>query len=170
MKFNEENIFKFEASPIFWRSKAAQLKHAAAILEPSYENWKKNISQLIMSIENLDFNYFETNTTSIYLALLGFSIECLMKGIIIKNNPDLISNGKLSREITNHNLINLASKWDINLSKQEKTFCNTAIRAMVIDFRYPINKVMEEKKGYSVGGPNINIVFNDLYLRLYKMI
>lgn len=47
------------------------------------------------------------SSRSIFL-LMGFSLENLIKGMLIFDKPDLVNEGKLNDEINNHNLQFLA--------------------------------------------------------------
>jgi len=166
----EEAFYKLKASPIFWREKAESLKYAAGILWPTIEKQHHDIQNSIENNTKIDFKAIGPEIFPIYLAMLGFSIECLFKALIIRDNPEYVTNGKLSKKITNHNLIELAKTAGITLSSNELIFCKQAYENMLIDFRYPIGKEVKPLNySFSFGG-NCSEVFNVLYERIYPTV
>lgn len=161
----EDIVFKVKAKPIFWKKKAEELKFVVDTLWPLHENR----FQLIMdNLGKKEFEYssLEPDTFSICLALMGYSIEVLLKGIIIKNNPQFVSNGKMSGKLKTHDLDYLAKVANITLSKNEKIFFEQAHQAILIDSRYPIPSKKEElSSSMTIGGNCIEEHLN-LYNRL----
>ncbi|MBK7816420.1 MAG: DUF262 domain-containing protein [Sphingobacteriaceae bacterium] len=93
------------------------------------------------------------NIISIPLSLMGFSIECLLKALIVRDNPSFIANGILARKLRSHDLIKLAKTAKVNLSRDEEVFCTQAIRAMTIDSRYPTGlSASDEQTSMDFGG------------------
>src|SRR5690554_2304154 len=112
----DDSVFKVLASPYFWRQKAEELKYASEILWPYAERRADKAYQQVKEKMSLDLKTLEPDTFSIFMSLLGYSIEALFKGVIIRDNPSYVSNGKLSSKLTHHNLIELAKLGKIELS------------------------------------------------------
>ena len=167
IKKQDELVYKVKASPFFWRQKVEELKFAAEILWPHAE---ERLNKIIKSAEEnseLDVNSLEPDTFSIFLSLLGSSTEALFKGLIIRDNPSYVSNGKLSSKLTTHDLIKLSKLAKLSLSQHEKIFCRQAYKAMIIKSRYPIPKDnIETDYSMEIGG-HCKDVFTSLYNRLH---
>ncbi|HUX55247.1 MAG TPA: hypothetical protein VMV56_12585 [Williamwhitmania sp.] len=160
-------VFKFQGSPHYWREKAKELRYAAEILWPYSETRMNKIMTSIKENNDIDILSIEPDTFNTFLALIGFSTECLFKGTIIRDNPSFVSNGKLSSKLATHDLHKLASLAKIKLSTNEQIFCNQALEAMTVKFRYPISKVAEDAKTDLIMGEHCKTVFTDLFDRLY---
>jgi len=160
-------FFKVQASPFFWREKAEQLKFAAEILWPHAKSRYDIIIKSVKEKKELNLKILVPDTFSIFLSLLGFSTEALLKGVIIRDNPSYVSNGILSSKLTIHDLIALSKIAQLPLSKNEKIFCKQAYKAMMVESRYPIPKGIE-KPNYALEiGGHCKEVFTGLYERLY---
>lgn len=167
---DDEIVFKVKASPYFWRLKSEESKFAAEILWSSVEKRQAKISKSLDEETEIDFTDLEPDLFSIFLSLIGFSTECLFKGVAIRNNPLLVSNGKLNKQLKSHDLIKLAKLAKIQLSQHEEIFCKQAFKAMVIDSRYPIPlEVGAPDNSMEIGG-HCKDVFSELYKRLYPML
>lgn len=162
-----EIFFKVKASPYFWREKAWESKYAAEILWPVGIANMKAISQGVGEGNILELLAQNPNILSIPLSLMGFSIECLLKAIIVRDNPAFVSNGVLSRKLRSHDLIKLAKTAKYNLTQNEKIFCKQAYKAMTVDSRYPISLAAgDEEMSVEIGG-NAREVFLELYDKIY---
>lgn len=165
----DEITFKVKASPLFWRQKAEESKYAAELIWPHAEG---RLNKILESTNdpNFDIHQLEPNTFSIFLSLLGFSTECLFKAAIIRDNPSFVSNGVLSSKVRGHNLIELAKLAKINLSHDERIFCEQAQRAMVVESRYPIAKVAESPNTSIEIGSHCKEVFEALFNRIHPAV
>jgi hypothetical protein len=137
----EEYIFKLSGTPVLWRHKADELRHAANILRIEIDRWFKEANEHTEKVKaqgKEDVLIRQPIITSTYNMLLGFSIENLLKGIIIEKNPDHLVDGKLSNGIKKHDLFYLTNLAEYKLSDGEKKFCDTATEAMITSGRYPI--------------------------------
>lgn len=167
-KKQDQLVFKVMASPFFWRQKAEELKFASEIIWPHAEGRLNQITKYAEEGNmNFDINSLEPDTFSIFLSLLGFSTEALFKGVIIRDNPSYVSNGKLSSKLTTHDLVKLSKIAKITLSQHEEIFCGHAYKAMMIESRYPIPKDMNERENSMAIGGHCKDVFTGLYDRLH---
>lgn len=136
------DLYKVMGSPYFWRRKAKELKFSAEILFPVA---KEQIEKSVSVIKDKNFDPDEYNWVHpTYMALIGFSTECLFKAAIIRDNPAFVSNGKLAKSLKTHNLIKLAKLAKIHLTYDEEKFCEEAYEYMEW-YRYPIPYDIKEK-------------------------
>lgn len=102
-------------------------------------------------------------------ALMGFALEVLLKGLIISNNPELGVSKKLDRAFRTHNLIKLAERAGMPLSRTEKELCLNLTNYTEVWFKYPVGRDEEDHhKRSSIlirNGVNSRIVFDELYAR-----
>ncbi len=166
----EDLYFKVKASPYFWRQKAEELKYAAEIIWPYTDARQKKMYDLIDDKKAIEIKNLEPHTFDIYLSLIGFCTEALFKGVIIKDNPSFVSNGKLSSKLTTHDLIKLSKIGRIELTQHEIIFCGQAYEAMTVGSRYPIPKDFNSfNRSMEIGG-HCREVFLKLYDKLYPTI
>ena len=103
--------------------------------------------------------------TLVFLASLA--IENLLKGIIVIDHPEYISQGRLRGDvITSHDLIRLAEEANIRLNEDESRFCQMGSSAIIGWGRYPIARNVSEMKSRVTINTQIYQVFEDLYARL----
>jgi len=162
-------LYYVKASPIFWRQKAEELKYASDILFPYALRRNKKLAQDI-SKKDFDLGKLVPSVFSQAFALLGFSLECLFKATLIRNNPNFISGGKLSKAMTNHNLCALATLAKINLNDEEIYACKRLTEIMLKDFRYPINKEVDKTNSRGSRVINIPKIGQDIYQRLHSTV
>lgn len=85
----------------------------------------------------------------IYMMLSSYAIENIIKCIIIKKNPSVVSNGKLNTSISGrlgHDLLNLFQIASINCTESEKDLLNRLSHFATVAGRYPIPKDWEDYK------------------------
>ena len=107
------------ASPFLWGMKAEELQFAAELIWTSVDERLQLINQFAAGDIELDFKTLNSDTFSIFLSLIGFSTESLFKGIIIRNNPTFVSDGKLFKKLKTHDLIKLSKLAKLPLSQHE---------------------------------------------------
>lgn len=137
-------LFELSGHPIHWKKKSEELKFSAEILFREVQVDQKKFYEEVEKTRN-DPNYvpvLEENKSSfwVYIFLCGLSIENLIKGIILFDNPELIMNGKIQGIITKHELLKLIKYADIELNQDEILFCEIATEAITSFGRYPVPK------------------------------
>ena len=162
-------LYYVKASPIFWRQKAEELKYASDILFPYALRRNAKLSQ-DANKKDFDLGKLQPSVFSQAFALLGFSLECLFKATLIRNNPSFTSGGKLSKIMTNHNLSSLATLAKINLNSDEIYACERLTEIMLKDFRYPINKEIEKTNRMGSRVINIPKISQGIYQRLHSTV
>ena len=128
----ERDKFVYRANPNEWLEVSDELNNSIEIIQRNCTSWYfksdtwdgKPIKKLMSS-------------RSIFL-LMGFSLENLIKGILIFDNPKLVNKGKLEKDIKSHNLINLFNKIEkIKLTDKESELLNILSEAIPDWGRYP---------------------------------
>jgi len=160
-------LYRFDSSPLYWRQKSEELKYAADILWPVALGKLDKIHSAIKKNKDPDFKKLPPDVFNTAKGLLGFSLECLFKATIIKNNPNLIDKGKQNDILKTHNLIKLAEIAGIALNSDERHTCTVLTDAMYVDFRYPTDRQITPKKGSMSVGRSIIEVGNELYDKLH---
>lgn len=152
--------FLIRSSPLFWAHKAHSLLHAAELLWPEIE------AQLSQPIEEVGTQtrqhtygsvertfFLHPHTFPIYMALMGFSIECLLKGIIILKKPYLVNNGSIDKSLKTHDLRALAGTAGVELTRNQRIFLDQATSYIKTEFRYPVaQSVKDEGQAIQLGG------------------
>jgi hypothetical protein len=102
--------FVFRCSPIYWLMTAEELKSSCDALVKDFME-EKGFTLSIYNEPLEDCKLVDKNMISKgYFLLAGFTIENLLKGILIFQNPSYINKGKLSKEVKTHNLIKIYSQ------------------------------------------------------------
>ncbi|HRP53743.1 MAG TPA: hypothetical protein PLI97_09580 [Fluviicola sp.] len=132
----EEYTFELEASPFSWFIYSQELYNAGNVL---YQNRYLEIN----SFPNLDSKHGLMNSS--YL-LFGYSLENVIKGILIAKKPDLINDFRMNLKITKgHDLVNLVKDLN-NLTKQDKKILKLLSDIIPNWGRYPVSKDSKMKK------------------------
>lgn len=166
---HDEEMYKIYGSPYFWRRKAEEMKFIVETLSPTVDD---HITQLIVSIDKDDdskFLDFPPNIFEAVLAHMGYSLECLLKGVIIQNNPSYISNGVMAKHLKSHDLVNLLKLSKIEFNSHDLHICRLCMSS-IEKYRYPIPKQMGEQTHSMMSlGKDCREAFKDLYDKLYPL-
>lgn len=117
-------------SPVNWFWSSESNESAARILEEQVKDyWNSH-----------EPNHPGANILGPYYMLVGFAIECLLKGIIVANGHKVIKNGRIKFIDGNnqHDLVKLAIKAEINLWEDEETMLKTLTENLEWAGRYPM--------------------------------
>jgi hypothetical protein len=162
-------LYRVFASPYFWRQKAEQLKHATDIILPELDKHSEALAKQIKK-KDVSLEIVPPSLHTSYLGLLGFSIECLFKACIIRDNPTHISQGRQNKIMKTHNLLQLADLGQINLSNNEKWACELLSETMYVDFRYPVDQFYKPHRNISSPGVSVINISNALFVRIYPTV
>ena len=103
----------------------------------------------------------------VFVFLASLSIENLLKGFLVRDNPSLISGGKLRGDlITSHDLNRLANKINLAFSDEEQKFLTFGTMAIQYWGRYPIPKDINKLESIRRVNAKIGQVYSGLYDRL----
>ncbi|QQM28268.1 hypothetical protein [Elizabethkingia sp. M8] len=130
---NNKEIFVYYSSPENWFQTALELN--------------ETINELFIIKEKshyIDTYHLHTKrfkrsfcSKSIYL-LMSFSIENLIKGLLILRNPEYVNTGTLKKEIKTHDLINLVDQANLKLLVRETILLKKLTQISVSTARYPV--------------------------------
>lgn len=167
--------FVMEGAPTEWLDSAEELMRAANILAEKSKDMR-SVSSLGLKDEDGDYGLIDTpGLSNSYFLLAGFAIENLIKGIIVYNDPTVITKGKLDKKIDSHNIINLAQKIDeFSFTEKQKEVCKKIEEAIPYWGRYPIPTKQGEVAPYTKITAErvkvINSLFDELSSLLHKKI
>ncbi len=102
-----------------------------------------------------------------FLLNCGLSIENLLKAYLIAIDPSHINNGRLGKSISTHDLIHLASKVDIDFSKEESELMKVLSEAIPYWGRYPIPRYYNQIKKESIADEDIFNTFKALFVKIF---
>ena len=159
---NKQYTFDVDSAPISWLDYSEELKE---------------IAELIFSNSGSEINRYPENKSGLrfergYFLNYGFSIENLLKGLLISENNSFVSNGKLSTEISsNHNLEGLIDKIDsLSFNKNERKLLSILSDAIPYWGRYPIPKKFTKVSTRFELTEKINGDLNDLWFKIGKQL
>jgi len=106
MNYLEENaldLFKFRAGNVrLWEKQSLSLKAAADIIYSNLMDIDKKINEHLEKGTDSAYLYYPTaGLNQVWMVSIGYSIECLLKAIIITitTEPIITSNNKLNMNI-----------------------------------------------------------------------
>ncbi|WP_143536709.1 hypothetical protein [Rubricoccus marinus] len=151
-RLNAQTLFVVNGLPSCWLNHADELRDAAEVLWNDKSNGLRVEDEPVVEIEEVRDGNLISEVPKVrrevskfyavsrpYLLLAGFAIENLTKGILVAEDPKLISDGVLGSEIKTNNLIHLLDKIDsVEASESERNFCSVASSALPYWGRYPI--------------------------------
>lgn len=158
-KLNNKEKFVFYSSPEHWLQTSLELNETIielqTISEKShyYENYHPDENESIKR---------PFASRSIFL-LMTYSLENLLKGIRILRDPNLVNNGKLSKDLKTHDLNRLIESTQIMIEEKEKIFQDYLSKLCVANARYPIGS--NENK--QLKHPSIKEEDFKVYFRLF---
>ncbi|TBH73869.1 hypothetical protein [Aquirufa nivalisilvae] len=166
MEDRQKYTFELEASPFSWMVYAQELHEAANIIiaNSSYEINKFHTMNIEKTLKNAFFLNF------------GLSIENLLKGILIFENPQYINDYKIDNTISrNHDLLNLAKEiTTINFTDKEKKLLKFLSEVIPYWGKYPVPKEYKKiiiKEGYDeLKHENLEKLWDKLIQHLYSKI
>ena len=107
--------------------------------------------------------YRHAESGLVFLMLAGLALECIVKGILIKEDPSIVRDGRLPEWLTSHNLLELLKRVDVVVDEPQREFVRRAAVAVVWEGRYPVPTRWDrhDRTGFvSSADPEI---FEDLY-------
>ena len=141
-------------TPLSWLIPARRHKRAADILyEIAHKSNERELKKLFSSPIGGNRNsepkplkgqelidYLNTELIGDYFLLIGYAIECVLKGYLLALRPELVNDEKqLDKMITTHDLNKLCKECSIVLSEEEEFHLNNITRHLVWG-KYPVPK------------------------------
>jgi|SRR5205809_2984966 len=102
----------------------------------------------------------------VFQMLAGYTIEALLKGILVARYRDAVTEGRLATWLTKHNLENLLTRAGITLDDPLLAFIRRVNVAVVWSGRYPVPKERARMEGRLSSSADLEW-FEDIYHRLY---
>ena len=163
--YDKNQIFVMKAGPDNWLDYAEELRNSMDYL------WERKTWGIKMEYDDIDGFKEKSTISRTWLLLAGFSIENLIKGLIIAQNPSYISNGKLSRKLATHEISNLAqSIKDISLSIDEENLLIILEKCIPSWGRYPIPIHIDDLSPEINATDKIKETFEALFDKFYNQI
>ncbi len=138
---NPADVWDFEKNlalqPTVWKNEAIKLRYSCEILRHNNEHLRKVIFDKKGTAITPNFC-----STGVERMLLGFSLENLIKAVILqeeKHQETVFKNtGKLSWERKGHDLIELFETADVSTSEEEQVYLQLWQTCAVWAGRYPL--------------------------------
>ena len=169
-EISKEQLYMIYGSPYFWRKKAEEMDFIVKTLQPTCDDHMSQLMETVRNGKDGEILNLPPNVFDAVLAHMGYSLECLCKGVIIQNNPNYISNGAMAKNLKTHNLGELLKLTGVDVTSYDIGICDLASKA-IEKYRYPIPKNAKEADcGIMIPmGKNYNEAYNDLYNKLYPL-
>jgi hypothetical protein len=165
MEISKET-FLIYASPVHWFQISEELFQCTETL---YKDSDKTI--LCIRNEKGEIKYKPTISRG-FILLAGYTIENLLKALLIIEKPELIETGKIDNEITSgHNLYLLIEKIDsISFDSNEIKLIKTFSEAIPYWGRYPVPKKWQDLSLEKFVDKKMYDSFKELYHKLRENI
>ncbi len=128
--------------PYFWLVRAEALYEAANAFREKF--WPKE-----RSARDAKAAYSDFCRGPVYMLLAGLALETLIKGIIVGRNPKVVGPQRLSKKLTNHNLVDLYREAGLRESKGLKDLLLRLQNYIEIFGRYPVSKTKKNMEKMS---------------------
>lgn len=162
---NPKKQFIEKAAPEYWYSYAAELADTAnEIYRRSKDQWIGYIHRESDGSTRTERRPFVSRPV---LLLCGFSLENLLKGLLVSERPFLLEGGKLSKELLSHDLVKLAGRLiSVQLSKVEEELLSLLSDVVPYYGRYPVPRHAQEVKPEKYISDDVFSIFTALFERL----
>lgn len=131
-----KSVFQARCKPSAWLATARFLHEAAEILFDSQKNRADLLRKVLRGEKQVDCVEFPNYRPA--EMLFGFSLECLVKGLLVQKCPALINSESLSNDIKSHKLASLATQAGLKLSEKEHRVLLHLTKITEWAGRYPI--------------------------------
>lgn len=127
--------------PLAWVFTARNLRRAATALYVRFESEAERLSDESRNLAApKDFHLIGP-----ILLLAGFAIENLLKGILVRNTPGLISGGDLPQNLLTHDLVKLSQGTQVHVSAEERQLLEELTENSIWMGRYPIPRTYRHR-------------------------
>ena len=165
------NFQTIAKSPRPWKNTAESLKFAADLLHSKLIE----LDTRVQLNEKGDLLSEAWSVSSIFMMLAGLSLENLIKGILISQDPSIVNGGKFNWGRKPHGLVSLFKQANVLVSSDEKMFLKRLEEFVAWVGRYPLPLATtplfnrQDRNVPIVGLPDDSNTFNNLYNRLITM-
>ena len=119
-----------------WLRTAKQLDHAAMLIWSAIQRDFERLQANKSREAKLD-DYPFSGLGGVFWLNGGFALENLFKGIIIQDDPSMVTNGVISKSLKSHNLLELAALALVDLDPIEGFFLDVGTACATWAGRYP---------------------------------
>lgn len=151
--------------PFFWLKQAKELDRAAMLIWAAVREDLERISQFEIGAEIRLEQVPHVNLGGVFWLNAGFALENLLKGIIVKDQPDSVIKGRITRPLKTHNLFNLAKRASIDLNVNEAFYLWVGTQCVIWAGRYP-SSIKPEETAPPVFSESDVIAYRSLFDRL----
>lgn len=130
--------------PFFWLKQAKELDRAAMLIWAAVLQDSEWMSQFEVGAEIRLEQVPHVNLGRVFWLNAGFALENLLKGIIVKDKPDSVINGRITGHLKTHNLFKLAKRASIDLNVIEAFYLWVGTQCVMWAGRYPCSTKPEE--------------------------
>jgi len=161
---NKEADFRAR-DPFFWLEQAKQLDRAAMLIWAAIRQDLTRIStSAVGTVLNTD-DVPHANLGGVFWLNAGLALENLLKGSIIKSDPNLVENGRIARPIKTHDLCKLARHACLDLSEIDAFYLWVGTQCVTWAGRYPCSITLGERKPPVFSGSDV-VGYKSLFERL----
>lgn len=162
---NLEKLFVEQAAPEYWYSYAHELADTAdAIYARSKGEW---VAYIHTHTDAPNEVYSRPLISRPVLLLYGLSLENLIKGLLISEDPQLLNGGKLSKHLLGHDLIKLAERLkSVQLDANERDLLALLSDVVPYHGRYPVPRNAQDIKPETYISEDVYSVCKTLFARM----
>jgi len=167
-KYKKQDYEHSGRSLMAWETSAQALQRAATHLLEAHRRYRDAMRPFSMVAEGSpgwkEFNDF--HLMPIYYLLIGYAVENYIKGIIIINHPEYITDEGLTK-IDKHEMYDLLNENGITEFKEYDDILHQLSEYVISMGRYPITKRLDDYKTIKepINIDRINRLLSDLYKR-----
>lgn len=132
--------------PFFWLKQAKELDRAAMLIWAGIEADLQGMSKLPVGTTVVQEQFRNGNLGGVFWLNAGLALENVLKGLIVKEQPDVVINGRLKRDLKTHKLLKLSGLAGANLSTIEAFYLSIATECVTWAGRYPSSATGTEPK------------------------
>jgi hypothetical protein len=180
--------FKLAATePFSWLFRSENLKRAADHLFEIYHTAStRSIEQFVVEVkaglseggrvlEGQELEDFrDSELVTIYLMLMGYAIENLLKGKLLQQNPHFFKPKDKMDGFNGHDLVLLANRIGFKLTKEDRASLKELTNYILWQGKYPIplqyKKDRDRSRGIPFKGRDLQHKLDDLWHRLAKFL
>lgn len=169
---NQRKKFVEEAAPEYWYTYAQELAETADAI------FRKSKTQFVAYIhKSSDGSVTKSRRPLVsrpVLLLYGLSIENMLKGLLISEDPNLLQGGELSKHLKGHDLAKLSRRLKSMRFKDDE-FQLLELLSDVVPYhgRYPVPRRAESMKSEQYISESIfkacSALFKRMEMQLYKL-
>ena len=147
--------------PRFWLKQALELNQAAIHLWDAIRADFEKARQFDVGFELNSREVPFMNLGGVFWLNAGFALENSLKGLIIQNQPSLISGGILNKKLRTHDLLKLADLANVELNGVEGFYLFIGTQCVKWAGRYPVSLKP---------GEEVPLVFSEADVTTYKTV